>query len=173
MHNQIDFAVGAPGEGAAVRVGDARILASHVNPRVPVRLDAQDGSVEIRFGRAPHSESLVRLDLESLEPTSSATVPGQSASGASTHVARVIVDDGGGFVECSTRGSIYSGHQAVVQAFHANGSVRGAPVVISPSDADVIGPPLAVTTDGRHIVATFTAARAGSFELIAVPIVSL
>jgi hypothetical protein len=173
MHNQIDFAVGAQGEASAVRVGDARILASHVNPRVPVRLDAQDGSVEIRFGRAPHSESLLRLDLESLEPTSLTSRPDQGASSAPTHVARVVVDEGGDFVECSTRGSIYSGHQAIVQAFHANGSLRGAPVIISPSDADVIGPPLAVTTDGRHIVATFTAARAGSFELIAVPIVSL
>jgi len=138
-----------------------------------VRLDAQDGAVEIRFGRAPHAESVLRVNAESLEATSSETRPAQDFLLPSTHVARVVVDEGGDFVECSTRGSIYSGHQAVVQAYNANGSLRGAPVVISPSDADVLGPPLAVTTDGRHIVATFTASRDGSFELIAVPIETL
>jgi hypothetical protein len=45
----------------------------------------------------------------------------------------------------------------------------GAPVVISPPDADVVGAPRAVSTDGRHIVATFVAATRGSFELLSVP----
>jgi hypothetical protein len=76
-------------------------------------------------------------------------------------------------VECSTRGTIYTGHRAFVQAFNANGSARGGAVAISPADADVFGAPLAVSTDGHHIVATFTATRQGSFEVIAVPIETL
>jgi hypothetical protein len=49
-------------------------------------------------------------------------------------------------------------------------SPLGAPVEISPPDADVFGAPQAVTTDGHHVVATFAASSEGTFRLVAVPI---
>jgi hypothetical protein len=77
---------------------------------------------------------------------------------------------GGRFVVFWTRGSLEWGRRALAQAYNQDGSPRGAPVVISPPDADVMVAPRAVTTDGRHIVATFVAATGGSFELLSVPI---
>jgi hypothetical protein len=46
----------------------------------------------------------------------------------------------------------------------------GAPVEISPPDADVLGAPQAVTTNGHHVIATFAASSEGTFRLVAVPI---
>jgi hypothetical protein len=89
---------------------------------------------------------------------------------AATKGASRVTLDGGRFVVFWTRGSLEWGRRALAQAYNQDGSPRGAPVVISPPDADVMVAPRAVTTDGRHIVATFVAATGGSFELLSVPI---
>jgi hypothetical protein len=78
--------------------------------------------------------------------------------------------EGGRFIVCWTRGSVEEGRRALAQAFKADGSPLGAPVVISPPDIDVIGAPVAIATDGQHAVATFAGASETSTELLAVPI---
>jgi hypothetical protein len=78
--------------------------------------------------------------------------------------------EGGSFVVCWTRGSIEEGRRALAQAFKADGSPLGAPVVISPPDVDVVGAPNVVATDAQHVVTTFAAASETSMDLLAVPI---
>ena len=78
--------------------------------------------------------------------------------------------EGGRFIVCWTRGSVEQGRRALAQAFKADGSPLGAPVVISPQDVDVVESPKVITTDGQHVVATFAAASASSMDYLAVPI---
>jgi hypothetical protein len=58
----------------------------------------------------------------------------------------------------------------LAQAFKANGSPLGAPVVISPANVDIVGTPQVIATDGQRVVATFAATSENSTELFAVPL---
>jgi hypothetical protein len=83
------------------------------------------------------------------------------------HASRVQLE-GGRFVVCWTRGTIEGARRALAQAFKADGSPLGAPVVISPANLDVVGAPQVIATEGQHVVARFAAASANSTELFAV-----
>ena len=78
--------------------------------------------------------------------------------------------EGGRFVVCWTRGTIEGGRRALAQAFKANGSPLGAPVVISPANFDVVGAPQVIAADGQHVVARFAATSANATEIFAVPL---
>jgi hypothetical protein len=90
-----------------------------------------------------------------------------SGSAVEGPAARVELD-GSRFVVCWTRGSTATGHRALAQTFDLDGTPRGAPAVISPPGMDVVGAPRAITTDGRHIVATFDGWSRGDYERVAV-----
>ncbi len=83
--------------------------------------------------------------------------------------ARVPVD-GGRFVLLWTRGTMEQGHRVLAQELAANGTPRGEPVTISSPDVDVVGAPRAISTDGRHVTASFVAASERGFALMAVPL---
>jgi hypothetical protein len=90
-----------------------------------------------------------------------------SGAGAEGPASRIELD-GARFVVCWTRGSVEKGHRALAQTFDLDGTPRGAPAVISPPGMDVVGAPRALTTDGRHVVATFDGWSGGDYERVAV-----
>jgi hypothetical protein len=90
-----------------------------------------------------------------------------SGAGTEGPAARLELD-GARFVVCWTRGSVETGHRALAQTFDLDGTPRGAPAVISPPGMDVVGAPRVVTTDGRHVVATFDGWSGRDYERVAV-----
>lgn len=154
---------------SSVRIGEAHVVDTRVNPLMPVRVSFDGNDVVVNFARIGRSGAVARLDASSLQPLSLQPHGSEDRSAHSAEPERVVLD-GGRFVVCWTRGSVEWGHRALVQAFNADSSPRGAPVVISPPNVDVIGAPRAITTDGRHIVATFAGASGNSFQVMAVPI---
>jgi hypothetical protein len=163
--------VGGVGSDAmpSVRVGELRVIDPHVNPMVPVHVTSENNQVAVTFG-LEHSGAHERLDAVSLQPVSWEPMAREDRSTPSTGVTRVVLD-GNRFLLCWTEGSLESGHRAMAQMRRAtDGAPLGAPVEISPPEADVFGAPQAVTTDGRHVVATFAASSEGTFRLVAVPI---
>jgi hypothetical protein len=155
----------------SVHAGNARVIGSHINPLGSLHLATDGNEVDVAFARPGRAAAVARLDATSLEPQSpEQAIPLEDPSMfAPLGPARVVLKDGR-FVVCWVRGDAESGHRALVQAFNANGTPRGAPVVISPEDVDVIGIPRAITTNGRHVVVSFAAARDAIFEVLAVPI---
>jgi hypothetical protein len=153
----------------SVRVGELRVIDPHVNPMVPVHVTSENNEVAVTFG-LEHSGAHERLDAVSLQPVSWEPTAREDRSTPSTGVTRVVLD-GNRFLLCWTEGTLESGHRAMAQMHRASdGAPLGAPVEISPPDADVFGAPQAVTTDGHHVVATFAASSEGTFRLVAVPI---
>ena len=153
-----------------LRVGEARVLDTHINPMVPVHLASEGSSIAVRFGEAGpgRREALARVDPGSLEFLSRQEAGrSEEPSAPSTGGTRVGLDDGRYLVSW-TQSSPDGGRYAVAQMERADGSRLGAPVVLSPLDADVFGAPLAVSTDGQRVVVTFAATSGGSFELRAV-----
>jgi hypothetical protein len=161
---------GAGSEGIpSVKVGETRVIDAHVNPMVPVHVASEGSKVGVSFG-LEHSGAIERLDAVSLEPLSWEPSVREAPSTPSTSVTRVALD-GNRFLLCWTNGSLEWGHRAMAQMFRStDGAPLGAPVEISPPDADVLGAPQAVTTDGRHVVVAFTASSEGAFQLMAVPL---
>ena len=153
----------------SVRVGATRVLDARVNPLAPLRLALRDGAIAVSFGHAGRRAS-EEIDPGSLEPRSKADQASPDDGAPSTSVQRIVLD-GGRFLVCWTSGNLEWGHRAMAQMFNASdGSPRGGPVPISPSNADVIGPPRAITSDGNRVVAMFSAMSGSSFQLMAVPI---
>jgi hypothetical protein len=157
-------------DAPSVLVGETRVLDGRVNPLAPLRLALKDGAIAVSFvhaGRRANQEidpdSLERRSVESDEPS-------HETEASSTSVQRIVLD-GGRFLVCWTSGNFEWGHRAMAQMFNtSDGSPRGGPVAISPSNADVIGPPRAITSDGNRVVAMFSAMSGSSFQLMAVPI---
>lgn len=153
----------------SVRVGDAQVVASQIDPRTPVGVTAEGEDLVVHFARPRRPDAVSRVDAASLKPLSEdqGDGPGRQPGAAGSN--RIVLDDGH-FVVLWTRGSAEWGYRALAQSFNASGSPLGAPVVISPPSVDVIGLPSAVTTDGRHVVATFAASTGTSFDVLAVSI---
>jgi hypothetical protein len=166
---QPGFAGTGPDGMPSVRVGELRVIDPHVNPMVPVHVTSEDNQLAVTFG-LEHSGAHERLDAVSLQPVSWEPSVLEDRAAPSTGVTRVVLD-GNRFLLCWTEGTLESGHRAMAQMHKStDGSPLGAPVQISPPDADVFGAPQAVTTDGHHVVATFAASLDGTFRLVAVPI---
>jgi hypothetical protein len=162
------FAV-AGSEMPSVRLGELRVIDAHMNPLVPVHVTSDGNQVDVKFG-LEHSGAHERLDSVSLQTVSWEPSAREDRATPSTEVARVALD-GDRFLMCWTEGTLERGHSAMAQMRRSSdGSPLGAPVEISPLDADVLGAPQAVTTDGHHVVATFVASSEGTFRLMAVPI---
>ncbi len=160
---------GATLQAPSVRVGASRVLDERVNPLAPLRLALKDGAIAVSFGHAGRRASQ-EIDPRSLELRSQSDEPSRGDESNSTSVQRIVLD-GGRFLVCWTSGSLEWGHRAMAQMFNSSdGSPRGGPVPISPTNADVIGPPRAITSDGNRVVAMFSAMSGSSFELMAVPI---
>jgi hypothetical protein len=135
---------------------------------VPVQMAADGSTVAITFGERGRQQVVTRLDPASLDLVSSISAGrSQAATAPSTGVSRVPLE-GGRFVVCWTHQNVDGGRQAMAQVWSEAGVRLGAPLVLSPPDADVIGAPHAATADGRHVVVTFAAAAGESFELRAV-----
>ncbi|MGO9832579.1 MAG: hypothetical protein ACLP1X_00005 [Polyangiaceae bacterium] len=153
----------------SVRVGELRVIDPHVNPMVPVHVTSENNQVAVTFG-LEHSGAHERIDAVSLQPLSWEPSVREDRSTPSTEVTRVVLD-GNRFLLCWTEGTLEAGHRAMAQMRRAaDGAALGAPVQISPPDADVFGTPQAVTTDSHHVVATFAASSEGTFRLVAVAI---
>ncbi len=160
---------GAAGVGLpSVRVGEARVLDGMVNPLVPVRVGLDGGEIAVSFAHLRGS-AREQIDPESLEIRGRSEEPMETGAPA-TSVQRIALDHGR-FLVCWTSGSLEWGHRVMAQMFNSSdGSPRGVPVAISPSNADVVGAPRAITSDGNHVVALFSATTGSSFQLVAVPI---
>jgi hypothetical protein len=155
---------------APVRIAQTRVVHERVNPMVPVHLATEGSSITATFGLPGHRQMVTRLAPSSLELLSSEqTGRSEEPSPPSTGAARVELD-GGRFLVCGTRDKTDGGHEAVAQMWTASGSPLGAPMVISPPDADVFGAPRAATVDGRHVLVTFPETSGGPFELRAVSV---
>jgi hypothetical protein len=109
--------------------------------------------------------SLRAGDVRLLERGATMRLPPRPAD----HASRAILS-GGRFVLGWTRGDADSGRRALVQAFDANGSPRGSPVVISPPDVEVVNGTVALASEGPRLVATFVARRIDSLDRMVVAI---
>jgi len=153
---------------SSLRVGETRVLDTHINPMLPVHLASEGNSIAVTFGQTGRREALARLDPGSLQLLArQETGRSEERAAPSTEGARVELD-GGRYLVSWTQLSPDGGRYAVAQITMADGAPVGAPVVLSPPDADVFGAPLAVSTDGRRVVVTFAATSGESFELRAV-----
>jgi hypothetical protein len=165
-----DFSGLARTDAPSIVVGEARVLDSKLNPLVPVRATAEDGSVMLRFSHPRHAGRVARLEPSTMEVLSiEAPSAGGEAPLPRQSVTRIALDDGR-FIACWKHGDAESGYRAIAQAYRADGTPIGSPTVISPPDVDVVGVPQLVTTDGRHVLAAFAGAADNSFELLAVPL---
>jgi hypothetical protein len=151
-----------------VRAGQARVVDSHVNPTIPVRLTANGDVVEVRFAHSRAGGALAHLDRTSLAPVSPESflpVERPAAHGAET--ARVALSDGR-FIVCWKAGDFERGYRMMAQAWTGGGEPIGTPVPISPVDTDVLGAPELVSVDGDHAVAAFAAMTGDRAEVLAV-----
>jgi hypothetical protein len=152
----------------SVRVGEPRVLDATVNPLVPVRLGLDGGEIAVSFAHVRGS-AREQIDPESLEIRGRSEGP-MTPEAPATSVQRIVLDHGR-FLVCWTSGSVEWGHRVMAQMFNSSdGSPRGVPVAISPANADVVGAPRAITSDGNHVVALFSATTGSSFQLLAVSI---
>lgn len=164
-------------DSSAIRVGEAHVMATRVNPLAHIGLASQGGAIEVTYERPGRSRAVAHVDTESLQPVAPPEgVTARQADGANrgsaapdATPARVVLE-GGGSVVVWKRGDAEWGYRLFAQQLAADGAAVGAPVAISPPNVDVMGAPQAVTTDGRHVVATFAAAGDRGIELMAVPI---
>jgi hypothetical protein len=153
----------------SVHVGEAHVLDARPNPMAPMDVSSEGGAIAVRFTGRGGARLTVRLDESSLQTLAVSQPDDGRTSAPSTEAARVVLD-GRRFIVFWTRGSTELGRRALAQEFNADGSARGAPVVISPPDADVMGVPRAVKTSDGRVVATFIASSSDSFQLMAVPV---
>jgi hypothetical protein len=133
-----------------------------------VRVGLTDGQIAVSFA---HMGSTAReqIDPESLEVRGRFEEPMHKET-PTTSVQRIVLDHGR-FMVCWTSGDVEWGHRVMAQMFNASdGSPRGGAVAISPANADVVGAPRAITSDGNRVVAMFSASTGSSFQLMAVPI---
>jgi hypothetical protein len=154
----------------SVRVGDPQVVASRINPRVAVGVSSEKDGVSVHFSRPRHPSEVSTLDAVSLRPLHDTAESNGAGDPAQASGATRVQLAGGHFVVLWTRGSAEWGYRALAQSFNASGTALGAPSVISPPGADVIGAPRGVTTDGHHVVATFATSSGDSFDVVAVPI---
>jgi hypothetical protein len=158
----------AAGLAPSVRVGEAHVLDPMVNPLVPLRLGLNDGQIAVSFAHLGGS-AREQIDPASLEVRGRFEEPMHKESPA-TSLQRIVLDHGR-FLVCWTSGDVEWGHRVMAQMFNSSdGSPRGGAVVISPPNADVVGAPRAITSDGNRVVAMFSASTGSSFQLLAVPI---
>jgi hypothetical protein len=158
---------GAP-PTAGVRAGQARVVDSHVNPTIPVRLAANGDVVEVRFAHSRTGGALAHLDRTSLAPVSPESyVPAERPAASGSEVARVALRDGR-FIVCWKAGDFERGYRVMAQAWTGGGEAIGAPVPISPMDSDVLGVPEVVSVDGDHAVAAFAAMTGDRAEVLAI-----
>jgi hypothetical protein len=76
----------------------------------------------------------------------------------------------GRFIVCWKSGDFEQGYRIMAQAWSGSGEALGAPVTISPIDADVLGAPQVVSLDRGRAVATFATLANDRAELLAVPL---
>ena len=153
---------------AGVRAGEARVIGSHVNPMVPVRLTVESDEVAVRFTHSRTGGAVAYLDRTSLAPVGDESpVAAERPAAPSTERVRVALT-GGRFVVCWKAGDVERGYRVMAQEWTAQGEPMGAPVPISPADSDILGAPQVVAVDGHHAVAAFAAMTGDRAEVLAV-----
>jgi hypothetical protein len=165
----VAMAQGAEGSAqGSLSAGAPRVVDSHVNPLVPVRLTAEGGALAVRFARARSGGVVAHLDGTSLASVGlESGQPAERAAAPSTEPARVVFRDGR-FIVCWKSGDAERGYRVMAQAWTGGGESLGAPVAISPVDSDVLGAPQVVAIDADHAVATFAAVDGSRTQLLAV-----
>ena len=160
----------ASGEGGSgVVAGEARVVAEKVNPRVPVEVSVETGTVAVHFAQGRERGTLVRLDGTGTPVSSEESVPAGAPRAPTAGPVRVVLEHGR-FIVCFRRGDTERGYRLMAQAWTADGSPLGEPVQVSPPDADVYSAPQVVAVDARRAMATFPAFSDGRFALFAVPL---
>jgi hypothetical protein len=158
----------AQGETAGLQAGEARVVGAHVNPMLPVRLSTEGGEIAVRFAHSRTSGAIVHIDRDSLGPTGLETpAPAEDPAPESGHAVRAALG-AGRFIVCWKSGSAEQGYRVMAQAWSAGGDPLGAPVAISPADADVLGSPEMLPVDGDRALATFAAVQEDRTEVLAV-----
>jgi hypothetical protein len=156
-------------ESPSLRVGDARVIDTRVNPLASMSVTSERGEIAVSYGKQEHSRAIARLDGASLDRVSAREGASSADQIAAAGPARVTLDDGH-IVLVWRRGSVEWGHRVVAQELGTDGTPYGAPVVLSSPEVDVMGAPQAVSMDGRRVVATFAVASAHGVDLVAVPL---
>lgn len=170
-------------DASAMHVGEAHVMDARVNPLVPVTVASQGGDLAVSYGRADRARTVAHVNPESLRVQSSepnaetndatskdAASSKDSPAAPQSDAPSCVLLDGGHFMLVWKHGSAEWGNRVMAQEFAKDGTPTGAAVVISPPNVDVMGTPQAVTTDGHHVVATFTGASDHGVQLLAVPI---
>jgi hypothetical protein len=153
----------------ALRVIDVRSIGRRVNLQEPIALTASGDQVDITFAFRHREGVTIALAPESVQPRLATPYSFPAHTKPATPHYVVIepsrVELGGGrFMSCWNDNA---SRRVFAQAYSAEGTPRGAAVVVSPPAMDVIGSPRAVTTNGHHIVVTFFASGDEGFEVVA------
>jgi hypothetical protein len=158
---------------AGVRVGAARVVDAHVNPQVPVRLTIEGEQIAVRFGHSRSVGAIAHLDRRSLDPVRPEShMPAEPPEAPSTEAVRAALTNGR-FIVCWKSGDFEQGYRIMAQAWSGSGEALGAPVTISPIDADVLGTPQVVSLDRGRAVVTFATLANDRAELLAVSLQAL
>jgi hypothetical protein len=166
---QVDFALTAPANSLFLRAGALTILDSSVDPLAPVDSSPLGHRIAVTFGR--RGTGVVALvDPGSAKEYSREPAGYRTSAKAASMTPQAVTLDSGRQIVCWTDGNFEDGYRALAQEFTADGVMHGAPIVVSPADADVMGAPHVATVDGRHAVVTFVASIAGQYKLVAVPL---
>ena len=155
---------------AGVRVGAAHVVDTRLNPQVPVRLTVEGEEIAVRFGHSRTVGAIAHLNRMSLAPVGpESQMPAERPVAPPTEAVRVALTDGR-FIVCWKSGDFEQGYRIMAQAWSGSGEALGAPVTISPIDADVLGAPQVVSLDRGRAVATFATLANDRAELLAVPL---
>jgi hypothetical protein len=157
-------------EGPRLRSGAVRVLDPQVNPLVPVRLTAEGDAIAVRFAHPRTGGAVLHVDGASLAPTGPEVATQAERREAPSRRPGRVVFRNGRFIECWKSGDAEHGYRVVAQAWTAGGDRIGAPINLSPPDADVLGTPRVVSVDDSHAVVAFTAVDGDKTELLAVPL---
>jgi len=160
--------VGDVSARAGFRGGEARVVGSHVNPMVPVRLTLESNEVAVRFTHSRTGGAVAHLDRTSLAPVGDESpVAAERPVAPSKERVRVVLTDGR-FIVCWKAGDVERGYRVMAQGWTGQGEPMGAPVPISPADSDILGALQVVAVDGHHAVAAFAAMTGDRAEVLAV-----
>jgi hypothetical protein len=165
---ELRFAIASPSAAPVMGVGEARVLTSRVNLREPIRMGAESGEVTVTVAVRGRRGLTFALEPETLAArgVTPYDYEGHEGSGLQLESAsRVKLHDGrtlGCWTDDATR-------RVMARVFDGSGVASGPAIIVSGSDAGVMGAPQAATVDGHHVVVAYFTTTETGFALVATP----
>lgn len=167
--SETGFAISSPATGPTMRVGEARVLASKVNLQEPIQVGTQGSDVTVTVASRGHRGWTFALDAQALATRSVAPYDYEEHPQRG-HLGCLQPDANRVQLRDNRTLGVWNDEatsRVVAQIFEADGTAHGPEITVSRSEADVIGAPRAVTSDGVHVVVAYFATSEAGFDLVA------